>query len=285
MNRKSKCLMGAFKVVQTTSVNKLLCLIENDSTNKAENKFSIRASILSKMLSTIRAGYFHCADYMQHLYQKYTLTFRRAVFLPTWKGQGRNSPLPLPISHKIIFFVIFFPTEYHDLISGLGSIPRSQLKAKERKRKFSVICLLCSFCRWPKHKNALLPNFHPIFVFSENLDFFENPPNTHTKYFFVRFRYFALQMTQNIKSQKAMAPQRLKCGYNYKETCRGGAYLVCQVLSFGSYGVVSLWFAGTHWQGHETSLPFIQSSHPGGMLCRVFAVCYGWQVGFWPVAV
>ena len=60
----------------------------------------------------------------------------------------------------------------------------------------------------------------------------------------------------------------------------GGAYLVWQVLSFGSYGVVSLWFAGTHWQGQETNLLFIQSSHPGGMQCRVFAVCYGWQVGF-----
>ena len=102
--------MGAFKVVQTTSVNKLLCLIENDSTNKAENKFSIRASILSKMLSTIRAGYFHCADYMQHLYQKYTFTLRRAVFLPASKGYGGGGAnlRPLPISHKIIFLVIFF---------------------------------------------------------------------------------------------------------------------------------------------------------------------------------
>ena len=112
-------------------------------------------------------------------------------------------------------------------------------------------------------------------------DPFLNPPHTHTKHFFVRFWYFALQMTQNIKIQKAMAPQRLKCGYNYKETFRGGwAYLVWQVLSFGSYSVVSVWFAGTLWQWQETGLLFIQSSHPGGMLCRVFTMCYGRQVGF-----
>ena len=126
----------------------------------------------------------------------------------------------------------------------------------EGQREFSV-CSWLSVFWWPKLKNALLPtvfirfswnleckltvgqgikyvSFFRKFVFFRPPDFwqslilliffdsthFQTPPHTHPKHFLVRILGFAPQMTQNIKSQSTMARQRLKCGYNYKKTCR-----------------------------------------------------------------
>ena len=98
-------------------------------------------------------------------------TYEGRLFPSLKRAGGGAKSSPLPISHKIIVLVIFF-TEYHNLISChknaskrncLGSRSRSQLKVKERKREFSLICILCYFFGGPNLKMLSYPQFSSDF--------------------------------------------------------------------------------------------------------------------------